>query len=520
MQLVIPMSGMGKRFIDKGYKLPKPLIPISGKPMVQHVVEMFPGVEEILFIVNKQHFEEQALDLEHKLNEIAPGCEIAVIAPHKFGPAWAIRRAKPFINTRTPVVINYCDFACTWNFSQFREQLHTGINGLIATYSGFHPHMLKSTEYAYLRLDEDGFLDQIQEKQSFTVNPMDEPASSGTYGFGTGQILLDAVDVQISNNDSYNNEFYSSLTYKNMIESGQKIRNFQIEKYFQWGTPEDFEEFKVQKDFFTFKSQSQISVNQIDRIEILAAGAGQRFLNEGFKELKPFLTLGNTFLALEALSALGGSIPKKGILLRDDVVIPRKFEKSLANNKISVRTVKGFTRGQAESARLVLNNEVKGNCVVGTCDSLVFPKSTEKYSELSGKTLGVWVTRPSAFAKLHPEQFGWVSLNEKNEVLESWVKTLPESQNQTFVITGTFFFGNSLESGTLLEEFLSYGVTVNNEYYLDSVIDFAKNKGWKIVGLFPEWFVSLGTPDEYKTYLYWESLFDARKDLLVNDINE
>ena len=61
------MSGVGQRFIDKGYRLPKPLIPISGKPMIQHVVEMFPGVEEILFIVNREHFQDAKLELEPRL---------------------------------------------------------------------------------------------------------------------------------------------------------------------------------------------------------------------------------------------------------------------------------------------------------------------------------------------------------------------------------------------------------------------------------------------------------------------
>ena len=83
MQLIIPMSGIGKRFVEKGYNVPKPLISISGKPMVQHVVEMFPGVEEVLFIVNRNHFENKELELESKLNSLVPSCTIAVIDPHK-----------------------------------------------------------------------------------------------------------------------------------------------------------------------------------------------------------------------------------------------------------------------------------------------------------------------------------------------------------------------------------------------------------------------------------------------------
>ena len=39
VQFVIPMAGAGSRFQKAGYKLPKPLIPVLGKPMIQLVVE-------------------------------------------------------------------------------------------------------------------------------------------------------------------------------------------------------------------------------------------------------------------------------------------------------------------------------------------------------------------------------------------------------------------------------------------------------------------------------------------------
>ena len=45
VQLVIPMSGIGKRFLEAGYYDPKPLIEVDGKPIIAHVLDMFPGVE-------------------------------------------------------------------------------------------------------------------------------------------------------------------------------------------------------------------------------------------------------------------------------------------------------------------------------------------------------------------------------------------------------------------------------------------------------------------------------------------
>jgi NDP-sugar pyrophosphorylase family protein len=54
-QLIIPMSGIGKRFRDFGYEEPKFLINVLGKPIIDHVLDMFPKIDDIIFIVNKNH---------------------------------------------------------------------------------------------------------------------------------------------------------------------------------------------------------------------------------------------------------------------------------------------------------------------------------------------------------------------------------------------------------------------------------------------------------------------------------
>ena len=56
MNLVIPMAGMGKRLRPHTLTVPKPLIPIAGKPIVQRLVEDIAEVtsekiEEIGFVI-------------------------------------------------------------------------------------------------------------------------------------------------------------------------------------------------------------------------------------------------------------------------------------------------------------------------------------------------------------------------------------------------------------------------------------------------------------------------------------
>jgi hypothetical protein len=216
------------------------------------------------------------------------------------------------------------------------------------------------------------------------------------------------------------------------------------------------------------------------------------------------------------MEALGGPSNSKGILLQRSQLTSKHHVEILESNEISIRKVNGLTKGQADSALISLSSGLSGNCIVGTCDSLVFPKNSNLLPKMI-KTIGVWVTKPSEFAIKSPEQFGWVSLDANGNVSESWIKDEPPFPREKFVISGTFYFGDVLGSIELLKSYLKNGSSVNGEYYLDSLLEYAKQNSWVVIGLIPDWFVSLGTPDEYETYRYWESTFESRRDLLVND---
>ena len=57
------MSGFGERFREAGYSVPKPLITVRDKPIIQHVIEMFPGIDRVVFICNREHLEHPDYDM-------------------------------------------------------------------------------------------------------------------------------------------------------------------------------------------------------------------------------------------------------------------------------------------------------------------------------------------------------------------------------------------------------------------------------------------------------------------------
>jgi NDP-sugar pyrophosphorylase family protein len=229
MQIVIPMSGFGERFRRAGYAVPKPLIEIDGKPIISHVLDMFPGELDFILICNQDHLSNPDYRMEEILRQYCPTARIVGIPPHKFGPIHAVRQIEHFIDPDLPIVINYCDFTCYWNWNYFKAFVSkTECAGAIPAYKGFHPHTLGNTNYAYMR-EADGWVLDIQEKQPYTANRMQEYASSGTYYFSSGKIMSEAFHATMEQDINVGGEFYVSLAYKYLLASNLPVAVYPLQ---------------------------------------------------------------------------------------------------------------------------------------------------------------------------------------------------------------------------------------------------------------------------------------------------
>ena len=83
MQILIPMTGNGSRFVNKGYSRLKPFIEVHGRPIIEWVVKMFKGDEHLInFICRESHLNEFDY-LESELIRIAPEGRIISIKIHQ-----------------------------------------------------------------------------------------------------------------------------------------------------------------------------------------------------------------------------------------------------------------------------------------------------------------------------------------------------------------------------------------------------------------------------------------------------
>ena len=389
-------------------------------------------------------------------------------------------------------------------------------DGVIPAYRGFHPHYVGSTQYAYIKTTFGLIASDIQEKKPFTDNRAQEYASSGTYYFKSARLMLEACNYAIDNKIQVSGEYYVSLAYKYLFEQKKKVSAYPLQHFMQWGTPQDLEEYlEWSKVFKILGSKSRTEGKSLENHHIVLpmAGLGKRFFDEGFKVTKPLIPISGKPMVAQALSTLPRGNTNT-LVVRSDMP---QFEDTrnflTANiNGLQIVEVPEVTQGQACTAQLGierLKSRVNSGIVtIGVCDSGMLYNFDKLEGLVSkGTDVIVWGAKGHASAIRNPKSYGWIDCNEGGEIQSVSVKSpLTDIKNRP-IITGVFTFKSIEIFEKCYKSLLERKGLINGEFYLDSMIQDALNLGFNCRFFEVDSFISWGTPQDYRTFEYWQSCF-------------
>lgn len=223
MKLVIPMAGMGKRMRPHTLTIPKPLIRIAGKPIVQRLVEAIVTVigqdlEEIAFIVG-----DFGSEVEENLIQIAEnaGSKGKIYYQHEaLGTAHAIYCAADSLNDS--VVVAFAD-------TLFRtdDQMDLDSDGSIWVHSVENP-----SAFGVVLTDGDGKVTRFVEKPEKFVS---DQAIVGVYYFKDGEYLRDELKNLIDNKTMKGGEFQLTDVLQNMMNNGTRFSVYSVPEWLDCG---------------------------------------------------------------------------------------------------------------------------------------------------------------------------------------------------------------------------------------------------------------------------------------------
>lgn len=506
------MSGRGNRFVQAGYTDPKPLIEVDGMPIIEHVVNMFPGETNFIFICSNDHLE--TTNMRNILNRIAPEGQIIGIEPHKLGPVFAVSQTFSYLSDEEEVIVNYCDFSCYWDYNDFL--FHTrerNADGAIPAYKGFHPHMLGSTNYAFMR-DENQWMLEIKEKEPFTLNRMEEYASSGTYYFKKGSYVKKYFVELMEKELQLNGEYYVSLIYNLLQKDGLKTSIYEIQHMLQWGTPQDLAEYNEWSNYFNQVIEMKLSNSsrQNSTNLIPLAGAGSRFVQEGYTDPKPLIKLSGKPMIIQATSYIPKS-EQNVFICRLEHLTKYNLMQTLTYDfpNAQIIQVEKLTEGQAKTCELglpIINSE--NELFISACDNGVL-WDVEKYEALLNDNsidVIVWGFKNHPSSKLNPQMYGWIDALDTGTVKNVSVKVpISNDPYNDYAIVGSFYFRKAKHFTESIEQLFKKNIRVNGEFYVDSAINEAIELGLKVVVFEVDSYICWGTPNDLRTFEYWQSFF-------------
>ncbi len=218
MQVIIPLAGKGTRLRPHTHLVPKPMLKVAGRPVMDWVMDKLEGldVSEIIYITGhlkdqveqyaRTHYKWPARFIEQKVQD---------------GTAGAINLARPHITE--PVLIIFVD-------TVFEADL-TLVNRTTADGIIWAKEVEDYQRFGVVVTDAQGYMTKIVEKPS---TPISKLANIGLYYIKDTAALWAGIDHVLAS-PANKGEFYLTDAFQHMIDHGRKILTAEVGGWYDCG---------------------------------------------------------------------------------------------------------------------------------------------------------------------------------------------------------------------------------------------------------------------------------------------
>lgn len=281
MKIIIPMAGRGSRLRPHTLTVPKPLIPIAGKPIVERLAEDImtisnEKVDEIAFITGDfgEEVDEQLIQIATRLG--AKGTVFKQEEP--LGTAHAIYCAKSCLEG--PVIIAFAD-----TLFQAKFELKTENDGIIWVKQVKDP-----SAFGVVKLDKNGIITDFVEKPQEFVSDL---AIIGIYYFKNGETLKKEIEYLLDNKILSKGEYQLTDALENMKAKNMKFSSVAVDQWMDCGTKTvtiltNSKILDIKKDELSVPNSAQI----INSLIVKPCYIGENVVIENSK-IGPNVSIGN-----------------------------------------------------------------------------------------------------------------------------------------------------------------------------------------------------------------------------------
>ena len=260
---LIPMAGLGNRFFQEKYKVPKPFVPILGMPMFLAAARSFPPADKHIFICRKEHFEKYKV--KQKAEKEFRNSDFVTTDKVTEGQACTCLLAKDRFEPTESLYIASCDYQTVYDRERYQELMYdSSIDIIIWTFKIGTVKKADPKSFAYCRTKGDKVI-EVVEKKTISDTPHLDPAVVGSFTYKKSEHFVRGADKMIEKNIRVNNEFYVATSINQLIEEGLNVVTFEVDKYVSFGNPFELMLFQFWGEYFRQLEDHPYATNPIAR---------------------------------------------------------------------------------------------------------------------------------------------------------------------------------------------------------------------------------------------------------------
>jgi len=243
MNIIIPIGGKGERFSINGYKEPKPLINILGKPMIHYVLDNLNLADDDNVFIIYYNVESSLLNplLKHRYSNV----KLIKLDFQTKGAAETIYEGLKTIKTLTDKKKTML-FDCDTFYTKDVISMYRNIDDNAVFFTS---NKEENPIYSYISVDDNNIVTNIAEKKKISDN-----ANTGIYCFNDITKLFEFSKHVVENNITFNNECYTSCIIDQMIKNKKTFLGVELDakNVFNLGTPEQLTKYVNNSYIFLF----------------------------------------------------------------------------------------------------------------------------------------------------------------------------------------------------------------------------------------------------------------------------
>ncbi|NIN71220.1 MAG: NTP transferase domain-containing protein [Gemmatimonadetes bacterium] len=223
MKVVIPLAGKGTRLRPQTHTVPKPLLQVAGKAVLDYVIEDVLrrlDVEQLVFITG--HLKEQ-VEAHVKTHYTVPSVFVEQIVQN--GTAGAVKLAEPYVEG--PLLVIFVDTLFDADLSVVAAD--PDVDGFI-----WAKEVEDYQRFGVIVTGDDGLMQRIVEKPK---EPISRLANIGLYMIRDHRTLFEGIDHTLAA-DPYLGEYFLTDALQYMIDQGSRIKVQEVEGWYDCGKPE------------------------------------------------------------------------------------------------------------------------------------------------------------------------------------------------------------------------------------------------------------------------------------------